>query len=161
MLLLALFANWFGAFVFTWLYVGALWLLGWVAFARRRGLAVVFVLAPERAADWYLRAWTRWNGWAGMTAVIVRALPDAEQAEQNVRHELRHTKQFLVFGLSHLLLYGIFSLTILALAKLKLTARHPYYDNPFERDARNAAGQKLKVPREHWSRGPDDLFPWL
>lgn len=116
--------------------------------------------------SWYAKVWREWLGWSGPCVVVTRdaveewpELPSSEIEKANQRtlkHELRHANQQFVFGPLHYPLYGLMSLWIWFFVKWK----HAYLDNPFERDARKAAGQRVNVPPDLWPKGPKDRWPW-
>jgi hypothetical protein len=160
-------ANWLVPLVLSWAYILFAWIPGWIEFYRYAGgLTWAFDLQDEKVDNWYTRAWAGWGGFGAMTVVILRDRPSQSPGgryTQILAHEVRHSKQVLCLGMIQPVLYMLFSLTLLLTSKLlKFTPdTHPYYDNPFERDARWAAGQQVNIPRSKWYRGPDDYWPWM
>lgn len=116
--------------------------------------------------SWYAQQWKEWLGWSGPCVVVVRSiaseyphLPSDEIATIDLRtlnHELRHAQQQFLFGPLHYPMYGLMSLWIFLFVKF----RHAYLDNPFERDARKHAKQKVNIPPEQWPQGSKDRWPW-
>jgi len=96
-----------------------------------------------------------WAGYALGNAVIV-VDTYGERWERTVKHERAHVYQQYVFGVPWLVLYFLASVFIF----LFLWHLHSYYDNPFERHARRAAGQKVDIPRSQWMSGPKDRWAW-
>lgn len=74
---------------------------------------------------------------------------------RTLKHEDNHVFWQKVLGILMPVLYLLFMLFILAF----LWSKHSYYDNPFERSARRAAGQQLDIPKSKWADGPEDR--WL
>jgi len=135
-----------------------------------------FVWSFEVVAEdnWYGRAWSKWAGWSGPCVYIFKRYRKEDYpnvSEEALRlydevtrvHELRHCDQQFAFGPFHYPAYFLASawLAVSNLWKPQEKRRHIYLDNPFERDARKAAGQKVDVPREEWPDGPNDYNPWL
>lgn len=75
---------------------------------------------------------------------------------KKMRHEFRHVMQNYVFGVFFYPVYIIITCYIWLFRK----DLHSYLDNPFERDARRFANQRVHVPKEDWPDGPADRFPW-
>ena len=73
--------------------------------------------------------------------------------DKGIKHEERHTKQQMVFGVLQPVLYVLCSVFIYFF----LPNQHPYYSNLFEIDARKAAGQMVLVPKEYW----DSTNRWI
>ena len=128
--------------------------LVWVGWAEY-GVAE-FKLAKEDLEPWYIAAWKDWSGWSGPMVIIRRDNMDAASIDRTRKHEIRHCWQQFIFGIFHYPFYLLMSIFIW----LFLKAKHAYLDNPFERDARRAAGQRVDIPREQWPHGPNDSWPW-
>lgn len=160
--LVALACNWAVPLVLSWLYVLPLFALGWIKFYRRQGLLWIFTLDDETRSNGYVAAWRNWAGLGLMTVAIIRDTPEQhDRYAVTIEHEGRHSKQILVLGSIQPILYTTFTLVLLLTAKLGLTPRlHPYLDNPFERDARRAAGQPVDIAPKDWPQGDDDYWPW-
>jgi hypothetical protein len=102
---------------------------------------------------WYTRAWRDWAGWSGPCVMITKLnLHGAKWNRRTIDHEARHCEQQFLFGA---LFYPVY---IAASIILWIAGHHAYLDNPFERDARRAAGQEVDLPPVAWSSG--DRWPW-
>lgn len=155
------------------LYILPFWATKQIKYNKReRDFVWSFEVIAED--NWYARAWNKWAGWAGPCVYIFKKYRKEDYpnvSEKALRlydevtrvHELRHCDQQFVFGIFHYPAYFLVStwLAISNLWKSKEDKLHIYLDNPFERDARKAAGQKVDVPREEWPDGPNDYNPWL
>lgn len=124
--------------------------------------------------SWYGKMWSKWAGWSGPCVYIFKRYRSEdypwldekvlkEYDEKTKIHEVRHCKQQFLFGIFHYPAYFLVSawLTVSNLWKPYKNKKHVYLDNPFERDARRAAGQIVDVPRENWPDGPNDYNPWF
>jgi hypothetical protein len=155
----------FAAFGFLWLlpitipawlfYILPLLVFGQIRFQRFRWPGVAqFVLVAE--SGWYARKWQRWTGSSGPGFLIYRPIESERVLRRMFIHEIRHNMQQLVFGPLFYPAYAMASAAIWLLCE----DYHAYLDNPFERDARRAAGQPVDIPRRHWPHGPNDRNPW-
>jgi len=129
-------------------------------------LVARFVLTTKWG--WYYRAWYAWYGWAGPCVMILRiSRPYSDQLSCELddsqwefrerwrrieTHELRHCEQQFLFGVFYYPVYTLVSLVIYWL----FVHLHPYFDNPFEVDARKAAGQ----PERILTKDTDDRWLW-
>lgn len=98
------------------------------------------------------------KGWAGYAwgNVVFVVDTDTERWDRTVRHELKHVFQQYIFGTLQPIIYFLVSIFIwLFVRKL-----HSYYDNPFERQARRYAGQRINIPKSKWKDGPEDRWAW-
>jgi len=160
---LLILANWFVPLALSWAYVLFAWIPGWIRFSGYVGsMTWAFDLQDETVDNWYTRAWAGWAGFGAMSVIILRDRPSQdERYGTTIKHECRHSVQVWALGLLQPVLYILFSLALFLSAKAGLTPElHPYLDNPFERDARKAAGQEVNIPRNRWHRGPNDYWPW-
>lgn len=140
--------------IVVWLgYILWAWTLGYIRYDGAAGFLVARFVVRLHVPNWYTRAWRDWAGWSGPCVVIVK--PGYETG-RTLTHELRHCWQQFLFGIFHYPLYGLALTYIWFFQK----DRHAYLDNPFERDARAAAGQQVNIPRNKWRQGPDDRWPW-
>lgn len=98
------------------------------------------------------------KGWAGYALGNAVYVVDVgfDRWERTVKHERAHVFQQYVFGVFWLPLYFLASIFIF----LFVRRLHSYYDNPFERHARKAAGQQQDIPKSQWSDGPNDRWAW-
>lgn len=71
-------------------------------------------------------------------------------------HEAEHCRQSYILGIFFLPVYLGNSLYIYFFQKDK----HSYYDNYFEKKAREAAGQQVEIPREQWNNPKDRWIFW-
>ncbi len=98
------------------------------------------------------------KGWAGYgwgnVAFVVDT--DTERWYRTIWHEQAHNYQQYVFGVFQPILYFLASIFIWVFIR----RCHSYYDNPFERHAREQAGQRVDIPRSQWSAGPKDRWAW-
>ena len=155
------------ATILVWFfYVIPLWGFGYIEYDG----SADFLIAKFRLAkgvNWYSKLWDRWWGWSGPCVLIIHHnVSDGTEMTRTLVHEIRHCKQQFVFGAVHYPLYFLCSLIIWITWKLTslvgltwMDNVHPYIDNPFERDARHAAGQPVVIPREEWG-DPKDRWPW-
>ena len=121
------------------LYAVAFKKFGWYKFLGVRGDALVYIVDTDRAPDWLLRLWKNWAGHAvGNVVVLFR---DPTSKPQTLTHELKHVSQCMKLGVFQPLVYGASYLAI----KFGCPGSDPYLDNPFEIDARRAAGQVIDV----------------
>jgi len=158
------------ATIVVWLfYIIPFWAGGALRYDGSPSFLVArFVLTGQ--CGWYYRAWNDWTGWAGPCVMILRtsrpycdqllsALSDSdpwlahrERWHRIVDHELRHCAQQFLFGVFYYPVYVLLSMAIY----LFLSHLHPYFDNPFEVDARRAAGQ----PERILSKDHSDRWLW-
>lgn len=120
------------ATLFTW--------AGWYSRLGNHGDALVWQLDEKKSPDWLKKRWQRWSGHTIGNIVVLRYAPDTDRGRVTLRHEQEHVHQCMVLGVFQPVLYGI---TYVALKCCRHA--HPYYDNPFEVDARRAAGQVVDV----------------
>ena len=122
-------------------YVTFFCLFGWYKSIGRHGDALVYELVPERMPAWLTGAWKHWSGHTVGNVVVLNGNPDTHRGRITLRHEQEHVRQGMALGIFLPVLYFI------AYTSLKAGCRHshPYYDNPFEIDARRAAGQVVDV----------------
>jgi len=103
-----------------WLfYLLPLWGLGFIRFdcsAPWRAIVFRAVSSPQ----WWVHLWSGWGGHALPFAIVLRWFT----SDETVRHELRHTDQWLWLGPLFPPVYGVLRLFC------------GYIDNPLERDAR-------------------------
>lgn len=128
--------------------LGFLYAIGSVRLGNGTRWALRATAVPNRWLDRQM-APGGWNGFAIGAVMFVRE----GASETTITHEERHVLQQMVFGVFQPILYGIFVVVIY----LFIRNKHPYYDNPFERDARKSAGQQVDIPKSWW-RG--DRWIW-
>jgi hypothetical protein len=148
----------------TWLfYILPAWALGWIRLDGSADFLVAqFSVNDETVKNWYTRFWKDWGGFGGPCVVILKDDPkDSSRYARTLLHERRHAFQILCLGIFQPVIYILISGALWVSAKVGISPdTHPYLDNPFERDARKAAGQMVDIPREMWRRGPSDHWPW-
>lgn len=131
------------------LYLGVFRLFGQVHF---RGFGRWSIQLEVRKDSWLWRYMGKggWNGWASGVFIIMRDFYD-----KGVIHEERHVIQQMIFGVFQPITYFLASVFIWVFYRSK----HSYYDNPYERDARKAAGQQVDIPKSWW-KDPNDRWAW-
>lgn len=125
---------------------------GWAGFGIAR-----FELISQRS--WYARLWRDWAGFSGPCFILHRRGLSASSWARTIRHEHRHCMQQLCFGPLFYPLYCLCSVALWVYARAFDDDVHAYFDNPFERDARRAAGQPVRIPRNEWPER-NDRWPW-
>lgn len=156
-----------------------LYAVGWV-WLLPVNLLVLFWLLPMKkkgtfeSVEWDWDGWCwHWNisndsefyknsmeGWWGFVIgnniIYVDYFPKLALDKKHIKHEKIHVLQNYICGILFYPLYELISGFIWLFIKNK----HAYYYNPFEIWARWKAGQKINIPREEWSWGPNDRWPW-
>lgn len=121
------------------IYAGLFNLFRWYKFHGRDGEALVWLVNFDKSPRWLTRAWTGWAGHAiGNVVVMTR---DPKEDASTLVHEKKHVNQCMRLGIFQPIMYGLIMLAI----KLGCTDSDPYYDNPFEIDARRHTGQLIDV----------------
>lgn len=122
------------------IYTLAFQQLGWYKCLGKHGDAWIWQLVPDKSPTWLDKMWLRWGGHAIGNVVVVKVDITSDRGKITLRHEQEHVRQCMTLGIFQPILYG------LAYIALKFCKNaHPYYDNPFEIDARRAAGQVVDV----------------
>ena len=150
--------------------VGFIWLLPvnilvwfWLIILLLKGSIEEVTLQPNLALRWdvandsklyKLMHKDNWFGFVLGNNVIVVDDDPYEQFAQFIMHENVHVAQNYVFGIFFYPAYFIVSTFIFCF----LWEKHAYLDNPFERQARKLAGQRVDIPREEWPQGPHDRW---
>lgn len=120
------------------LYVSFFSVLCWCKFYGRYDDALVWVVDRSAAPKWFGRGM---HCGRTMGNVILSATdPMTHVGEGMLRHEQEHVHQQMSLGVLYPVFYWFSSLGILF-----CRAAHYFYDNPFETDARRAAGQVIDV----------------
>jgi len=122
------------------LYVAAFTAVGWCRYTGRWGDAWVWNTVHGQAPRILESIWLHWSGHTMGNVVLLKLDARSERGSIVLRHELEHVRQCMVLGPLQPVLY--------CLAWLSLSFcrhGHPHYDNPFEVDARRAAGQIIDV----------------
>jgi uncharacterized membrane protein len=154
-----------GIFGILWSIVWCLlsWILVALLLVARQVEAVgtgayMIVVIDLKNDAWFASKLVLGKGWGGFAFgnVVYVMDTDTERWKRTVKHESRHVVQTFLFGIIQPILYFLASIFIW----IFLRKRHSYYDNPFERDARKAAGQPVEIPKEKWTDGPEDRWAW-
>jgi len=114
-------------------YLGIFMIFGWVRYSGTTPYAVVLSVRPGNMIYDYMHG--KWAGWASGAFIIIRE--DCLHSLRTIAHEQAHVMQQMIFGIFHPLLYLLFMLFI----AIFLRSKSPYYDNPFETDARSYGEQ--------------------
>lgn len=145
--------------VLVWvIYILPLWLI-WrdLKFVRWAKYGVAEFILAERALEaWHARLWRDWAGWGGPCCFVWKGDPHAVMSRTRL-HELEHCRQQFVWGP---LFYPVYLLASVWIWLAGPADKNAYYDNPFERAARKAAGQRVDIPPAHWRDGKGDRWPW-
>lgn len=143
-----------------WLfYLFPLMLSGNIRFSGWEGFGIArFVLVGR--SGWYWRLWRGWVGFGGPCCLIHKPMSDGPVLRRTIAHERRHCLQHFVFGPFFFPAYLLCSAAIWVYGTVTDADVHAYLDNPFELDARKAAGQPVTIPRDHWPHGRNDRLPW-
>ena len=120
------------------IYTGTFNLFRWYKWHGLEGDALVWT-ASEGAPGWLKRAWSGWGGHAIGNVVVLTKTPLA--GDSTLTHEQKHVNQCMRLGIFQPIFYGLSLLFI----KIGCTDSDPYYDNPFEIDARRHTGELIDV----------------
>jgi hypothetical protein len=140
--------------IIFWVIFGLLYILGQIDVVMwSRDLMLIW---DVKNGGWLDRKFLTGKGWLGFAAGcnILVADTDGERWQRTIKHERRHVLQQYLFGIFFIILYILESVRIY----LMCPNLHSYYDNRFEIDARKAAGQLVKIPKELWSDGEKDRW---
>lgn len=121
-------------------YAGTFNLLRWYKWHGVTGDAMIWTVSEEKSPAWLLGLWKKWGGHT-IGNVIVLNQKQPEDKPTLVAHELRHVEQCMRLGIFQPILYVLSMLAI----KVGCPGSDPYYDCPFEIDARRAAGQPVDI----------------
>ena len=102
-------------------YMMPMWLLGWIRFTGSPRFLVAHFVLSHNAPYWYLQIWEGWGGCSFPFTILTGDDPP----EYIIRHELRHSDQWLFLGVCFPFVYVVF------------LAFFGYRNNPLEVDARN------------------------
>lgn len=120
-------------------YAGLFTAFGWYKWERVAGDALVW-RASLSVCPAIIRNY--WSGWAGHAVGNVVVISDKHLDKPKVLvHEQAHVDQMMRLGIFQPIIYGLCYVGV----RLGCPGSHPYYDNPFEVDARRAAGQVVDV----------------
>lgn len=121
----------------------------------------VWIFENPMSSSWYDKKWRNWLGWAGPCVYIYRRSGITSNDKVTKIHELHHCKQHSNWGIFMYPAYFINSAWILFSNLFRKNKQHAHLDNLFEKEARKAAGQTVKVPSYNWPQGPKDYNPWI
>ena len=116
------------------------WTLGWYQWYGLRDCALVWTIDLDRAPRWFLKLWSGWAGHTVGNVVVLKTDPSMNKG-LILTHEQKHVDQCMRLGIFQPIMYGL----SMAVIKLGCSGSDPYYDNPFEIDARRHAGQLIDV----------------
>lgn len=114
--------------------------LRWYRPVAYPGLAWVWVVEASSPA-WLKRMWGGRSGCTLGNVIVLSVDPTSKRGQMTLRHEQEHADQHMRLGVLQPVLYNLFSLCIWLACPLS----SPYYSNPFEVEARRAAGQVVDV----------------
>lgn len=97
-----------------------------------------------------------WGFVIGSNVVFIDYFANTDDAK-HLRHEETHVVQNYKWGILFYPYYIARSLYIYYFTPSK----HPYLDNPFEIEAREKAGQQVRIPVEEWKYHGNDRWPWF
>lgn len=133
--------NWHLCFIISWIYVLWLWHIsgdikfeGWVRWRFFIPIARFRLISTK---SWYAKLWAKFYGFGGLLLIMIHrdeaGEDDDEFVEETIVHEVRHVFQVLILGTMFWILFGIIFIIIKVFTK-----KNPYYNHPFEIDARAA-----------------------
>lgn len=143
--------------ILTWLVFGVMYLFGqFEAVIWCRNLTMIW---DAKNGSWLEKRALTGRGWAGFSFGCNMLVVDRDgfRWARTIKHETAHCMQQYKYGIFMPILYILITLWIYLFKK----DLHSYYDHPFEVEARVAAGQLAKIPKELWKDGPNDRFAWF
>lgn len=120
------------------LYASLFKAVGWYKFHGKTEDALVFRTGTSMP-KWLEGLWATWDGHAIGSVVVMNC--DPEKKPKQLSHELVHVRQCMRLGIFQPIAYCLCWLFI----KLGCESSNAYWSNPFEIDARRAAGQTVDV----------------
>jgi hypothetical protein len=123
------------------LYVGLFTALRWYSYHGISHDALVFLTNKSRMPKPLANSWANWGGHAIGNVIVLNVEPGARRFETLLKHESVHVAQCMRGGVFAAIAYPLCMLFI----KWMCIASDAYYSNPFEIDARRAAGQTVDV----------------
>lgn len=114
--------------------------LGWYRRVGRRGDALVWTFGGSLHPRWLVSTWKNRAGQTFGNVVVIRYDIDTPRGHLSLRHEQEHVRQTMTLGVFQPILYACAWFALKACRHA-----HPYYDNPFEIDARRGTGQVVDV----------------
>ncbi len=138
--------------LFSAIYLGVFALMGWVRWAGFGRWSIKLEVVNGCWLDQRMGK-GGWIAWASGVFTCYRfGFKDSVSTET---HEERHVIQQMILGVLQPVMYFLSSVWLWLFRR----DLHSYYDNPFERDARRAAGQEEDIPRSRWPN-PNDRWSW-
>jgi hypothetical protein len=125
--------------IFGLVYVGLYTIMGWYRWHGVEGNALIWIVNSDEIPNWLTAYWKKLNGHASGNVVVLKHPPDVKATI--LKHEQKHVDQFMRLGL----FWPIFYYGIEVAIKFGCVGSDPYYDNPFEIDARRHAGQLVDI----------------
>lgn len=120
-------------------YAGFFSAFGWYRWVRIEGDSLVWTTVFDKCP---LAICSFWQAWAGHAIGNVIVMNEKYlEKKKFLMHELKHVDQMMILGIFQPIIYGLCYVGI----KLGCLGSDPYYDNPFEIDARRYAGQIVDV----------------
>ena len=114
-------------------------LMGWYRWHGTIEDALIWSTDESEMPKWLVKLWSSWAGHAIGNVVIAG---ETYTSDPNVLiHEMTHVRQYMMLGIFHPILYSLSYIAI----KFGCVDAHPYFDNPFEIDARRQSGQTIDV----------------
>lgn len=121
------------------LYVASFSLLGWYVALGRCGDALVWQTTDKMPTS-LKRAWGPRSGHTFGNVIVLHADLNTHHGNVALRHEQEHVVQSMTLGPLYPVLYLAAYLGLCCCQHA-----HPFWDHPFELDARRAAGQAIDV----------------
>lgn len=120
-------------------YVLPCWAMKWYEYIGYHDIVWAWKIREE-APEWMHKLWKGWAGHCVGNIVVVIERPEKSQyAGVIMTHEQQHAVQCMRLGVFQPIMYFLNKLVIRYACKNS----HPYFDNPFEIDARRGAGQVI------------------
>jgi len=120
-------------------YASVFWAARWYKWYGAEDGALIWLVDAEKSPDWLNGLWRKWAGHAIGNVIVLKDSP--VDKETTLIHEKRHVLQCMRLGIFQPIVYGASMLAI----KIGCPDSDPYYDCPFEIDARRASGQLIDV----------------
>ena len=120
-------------------YAAAFWGVKWYKLHGKDGDALVWLVDTEKSPGWLKKLWTGWAGHTIGNVVVLHVSP--ERFNEVLTHEKCHVDQCMRLGVFQPIMYGLSMVAI----KLGCPGSDPYFDCPFEIDARRRAGEVVDM----------------
>lgn len=114
--------------------------LGWYTYLGMRGDALTWFVNLDKLPKLCQNFWSKWGGHCIGNVVVVKWNVESDRGRVTLRHEQEHVRQCMVLGIFQPIIYAI---AWIGLYFCRYS--DPYYSNPFEIDARRAAGQIVDI----------------